>query len=121
MTVFYGVPRGRRRDDPEDQLAAALSLLPSPLCDFTRQHPYVPGRKFAADFAWPAQRVIVEINGGVWSGQAHGSISGILRDNERGNLAALEGYRVLRFVPDAVKDESLAETLATIEAALLVI
>lgn len=88
---------------------------------FERQYEYVPDRKFRADFAifhkgirlyrgraysaarFRCSRILVEVQGGVFSKQAHGSIQGVLRDNERLNEAAKAGYRMLRFTPDQIK------------------
>ena len=104
----------------EDELAYALSIAGEPFTAHERQYRYVPGRKFAADFAWPDARLLVEVQGGIYSGEAHGSISGIKADIERLNLATLNGYRLLRFIPPRAKDmdEWIGETLATIEEAL---
>lgn len=90
----------------EEQLAAILTMADVPLSHFEREYQYVPGRKFRADFAWPHQRVLLEIQGGVFGGRAHGSVQGILMDMERGNLATLHGWRVLRFLPKDVTDET---------------
>jgi very-short-patch-repair endonuclease len=49
--------------------------LPDPLF----QHEWSPSTKHIADFAWPDYRVLVEMDGGVFTRQAHGSVSGILR------------------------------------------
>lgn len=69
-----------------------------------REFFYVPGRKFRADFAWPAERLLVEIQGGVWSPKSgHSGGTGITQDCERGNAAALAGWRVLRFTPAHVR------------------
>jgi len=78
----------------------------------------VPGRKFRADFAFPAQKVIIEIDGGVygfrfynrkterveWRRGGHSSISGQLQDMERGNLLSAYGWRVLRFTPKQLEE-----------------
>ena len=52
-----------------------------------REHAYVSGRKFRADFAWPApHRLLLEVQGGVFSGKSgHSGIAGILRDCDRAN------------------------------------
>jgi very-short-patch-repair endonuclease len=118
------------RFDParaEEQLAATLTMLGEPFSLFEQQFPYVPGRRFAADFAYPAVRLLIEIQGGlvpftredgeVRAG-AHGSVSGVLRDLERTNLAALNGWRMLRFPPDAMRESRIADTIDTIEKAL---
>jgi very-short-patch-repair endonuclease len=107
------------KKDAEDVLAQTLTLAGGPLAEYERQFRYVPGRKFAADFSWPAYRLLVEIQGGVWNRKAHGSITGVLADIERLNLATLNGWRLLRFVTDEITDDyRLPDTLETIERAL---
>ena len=69
---------------------------------FEEQYRYVPGRLFKADFAVPSIRLLIEVQGGIYTGKAHGSVNGILLDNERINLAALNGWRVMRFSPQQV-------------------
>lgn len=53
-------------------------------------------RDWRFDFAWPEQMVAVECEGGIYTRQAHGSISGILRDIEKYNAATSLGWRVFR-------------------------
>ena len=73
---------------------------------FEQQYVYAPPRRFRADFALIHFGLLIEIQGGIYSRQAHGSVSGVLADIERGNEAALAGWRVLRFTPDSVADGS---------------
>jgi len=61
------------------------------------------GRKWAADFCWVEQRLIVEIQGGVWSGGRHTSGSGYTKDCEKLNMAQELGYRVLYYTPQMIK------------------
>lgn len=72
---------------------------------------HIPGRKFALDYAWPDAKLGVEVEGGVYTGKAHGSISGILRDMEKNNLSILVGWRVLRFTPSQLCQPSTVETI----------
>jgi len=67
---------------------------PQPVAQFYYALPIK--RYFRADFAWPEARLLLECQGGVFTRQAHGSISGILRDNERLNIAARLGWRMMR-------------------------
>ena len=83
--------------------------------EFVQQHAYAPPRKFRADFAFPYARLLVEVQGGVYSRKAHGSITGVLADIERLNTATLAGFRLLRFTPQAVKS---GEALQLIERVL---
>lgn len=78
-----------------------------------RQHLYVPGRRFTADFAWPDQRLLVECQGGVWSRKSgHSGGSGITKDIERGNAATLAGWRVLRFAPAHIRSGEALRVIA---------
>jgi very-short-patch-repair endonuclease len=67
------------------------------------EFPFALPRKFKADWAVVGERLLVEIEGGVFTRQAHGSITGIKRDMEKYNLAAINGWFVLRFRPDEIK------------------
>lgn len=100
-------------------LSAAEDLLAFQLraagIEFIREYFYARPRKFRADFAFPAARLLAEIQGGVHSRRAHGSIKGVLADIERLNIATLAGWRLLRFIPQAVKS---GEALQLIERAL---
>ena len=101
--------RSSDKSDLERALAFAIRAagLPAP----SQQFEYIPGRKFRADFAWPDARLLVEVQGGVYTRGAHGSVGGILRDIERLNLATLAGYRVLRFVGPQIEDGTAIETI----------
>ena len=93
-----------RMSQPELLLALHLTELG---VMFERQYAYVPGRGFRADFGLflpGAAVVLVHIDGGVYNRRAHGSISGILADIERQNLATLNGYLALRFTPQQVEN-----------------
>lgn len=99
--------------DAEELLA--FQIKAAGLDGFERQYRYAKPRKLAADFAWPASRLLVECDGGIFSRQAHGSITGILADIDRANTATLTGWRRLRVTPDMVKS---GVALQLIEAAL---
>jgi very-short-patch-repair endonuclease len=43
------------------------------------------GRRWAADFCWPSQRLIVEVDGGTWTGGRHVTGSGYHKDLEKLN------------------------------------
>lgn len=90
-------------------------LRAAPIGGYEREYLYVKGRKLRADFAWPAQQLLVEVVGGIYTGQAHGSVSGILKDIERLNEATLNGWRLLRVTPEMVTN---GEALELVERAL---
>lgn len=88
--------------------------LPAP----EREFKFAADRKFRFDYCWPDKKWALEIEGGIFNkthGGGHRSITGILRDIEKYNLAALLGYRVLRITTPMIADGS---ALNLIERAL---
>jgi very-short-patch-repair endonuclease len=81
----------------------AYQCMADKLPPFELEYRFSKERRFRLDIAFPPYKVGVEVDGGVFSRQAHGSITGILRDMEKHNLLVLEGWRVLRYTPAAVK------------------
>ena len=81
----------------------------------------IPGRKYRFDFAWVPQRLLVEVQGGVWGKHGKGGASahsgGVAanRDAEKLNLAVLAGWRVLHVTGDQIAS---GEAIRWIEAAL---
>ena len=73
-----------------------LLTLASDACDEFKFH---PSRKWRADFAIPSKRLLIEIEGGAWSGGRHTRGAGFVGDMEKYNAAAVLGYRVLRYQP----------------------
>ena len=101
-------------EGPEDVLAAHLSYAG---IAFVRQaQPFLP-RKFAVDFLIDAEPpLIVEVDGGIYRRDpSHSSINGILRDMTKQNLATLNGFRLLRFTGQQVRD---GDALTMIEQVL---
>ena len=97
-------------NEGEELLALHLAELG---VTFTRQCAYAVGRKMRADFGLPAERILIEVQGGVYSKQgAHGSISGILADIERLNLATINNWRMMRFTPDQIASGEAKLTIA---------
>ena len=99
---------------PEDLLAFQLRAVGIP---FTREFPFAPPRKWRADFVI-AHKLLVEIDGGAFSGGRHTTGDGFRRDIEKSNAAVMAGWRVLHFLPEQVVDGS---ALSTIERALGVV
>lgn len=73
------------------------------------------GRKFRADFAWPENKLMLEVEGGIWNAGKHGRGSGIKKDMEKATVAARTGWRMIRVTPDEL---CMAETAEAIKDAL---
>ena len=99
-----GEPKRRpQRSEWEDLFYAQLKESETPLP--IRQYEFAKciGRKFKADDAWPDERLIVEINGGIWRNGRHNTGIGYENDMERNALASALGWRVIQFSPRHVK------------------
>lgn len=77
--------------------------LSDKLPEFKREFVFHAIRKFRFDFAWPQFKVALEVDGGIFNGGAHSNPMNILRDMEKGNLATMDGWRVLHYTPSQVK------------------
>jgi hypothetical protein len=66
--------------------------LPAP----EREYRFDGRRKWRFDFAWPAQKVAVEVEGGIWANGRHVRGLGFSNDCEKYNAAAAQGWRILR-------------------------
>jgi hypothetical protein len=84
--------------------------LPEPELEFQ----FHPTRRWRSDYAWPAEKVLVEKEGGLFAGGrrpglrlgGHSSLTGVLRDMDKANAAAVLGYCYLRFTPAALENGS---------------
>jgi hypothetical protein len=70
---------------------------------YEREYIFHPTRNWRLDFAWPVQKVAVEIEGGVFSGGRHTRGTGFTEDCEKYNAATLHGWRLLRFTPQMLE------------------
>jgi very-short-patch-repair endonuclease len=72
-------------------------------------------RKWRFDYAWPKWKVALEVEGAVWTSGRHTRGSGFVRDMEKYNTAASEGWAVIRCTPQAVFAN---ETIGFLRAAI---
>lgn len=70
--------------------------LPTPVYE----HKFHPERKWRFDFAWPEQKVALEVQGGLFVGGRHARGAGIARDMEKASAAASLGWRLLLVQPN---------------------
>lgn len=79
----------------ETLLASIGKDLPAP----EREYKFFTTRKWRFDFAWIAERIAVEIEGGNFTRGRHTRPIGFEQDCEKYNSAVMAGWRVLRFTP----------------------
>lgn len=63
---------------------------------------FEPTRRWRFDWSWPAQKVALEIEGGVWTTGRHTRPKGFLNDIEKYNHATRLGWRVFRCTPNSI-------------------
>jgi very-short-patch-repair endonuclease len=100
------------RERHETALATVLHQagLPEPV----REHEWWPGRKFRADFAYPAQGILIEVQGGSW-GTGHSRADRYAEDRVRQAEAQMRGWVVIEVTAMMIED---GRALALIERAL---
>ncbi len=87
------------RADQSLQIQIKGGRFPAPQTEFV----FHAKRKWRLDYAWPHERIALEIDGGIWMGKgAHAGGTAISRDMEKHNEAALLGWLVLRATPSQI-------------------
>ena len=98
----------------EDELAFQIKAahLPEP----KRQYKFHEDRQWKADFAWTEHqyRIILEVDGGVFSGGRHTRGAEYTKDRKRDNEATLRGWTVYRVTTGMVTDGTALQLLEEI-------
>ena len=95
----------------EERFAAQLDAAG---ISYERELMLIPGRRFRFDFLITGTDLIVEVEGGTWSGGRHTTGAGFKKDCEKYNLALQHGYRVLRYTTDMVNKGDAATQVGEI-------
>lgn len=101
-----------KREALEAELALALRAHKLD-AGMVRQHKPFADVGYAFDFAWPEREtpVLVEVQGGIWSGGAHVRPQGVLRDMDKLNRAAVRGWCVLQVSADDIRSGRAVELI----------
>lgn len=95
---------------------AVWSMSSKRLCG-EPEYQFDPVRKWRLDFAWIAEKVAVEIHGGTRTGGRHVRGSGIRDDCRKINAAILQGWRVLVYTSDDLRERP-TQVVAEVELLL---
>jgi hypothetical protein len=81
--ITEGWPVPHARQGHHDTFAAVIAAagLPAPV----REHRFAPPRRWRFEYAWPAHRLALEVEGGTWTGGRH------VRGRGYGRLAGANG------------------------------
>lgn len=96
----------RAKADKADLFAAYWNVGSADAIAPVREYRFDPVRRWRFDFAWPAQRVAVEVEGNAWHVRGGGRHMQDA-DLEKYNAAAFAGWRVFRFSPGMLNRDPL--------------
>jgi hypothetical protein len=77
---------------------------------------FAPPRRWRFDYAWPDCKLALEVQGGIWTGGRHSRGAAMVKEWEKLNTAAIQGWRIIYCQPS---DLTKPETIQTIRAAML--
>jgi very-short-patch-repair endonuclease len=77
-----------------------VAQVPEPVTEYK----FHPSRRWRFDYAWPEKSLALEVDGGGFVGGRHSRGTGIEKDCEKFNEAAVLGWTVLRVTPRQVSD-----------------
>ena len=98
------------KSDLERSLATQMKWLKLP--EPATEYRFWPERRWRFDFAFPEVKLAVEVEGGAYSGGRHVRPDGFEKDTEKYNMAAIEGWCVLRFTKATIENKTAAATVA---------
>ncbi|MDM1760677.1 hypothetical protein [Acinetobacter sp. 251-1] len=102
------VKKERVVSEGEATLAQHLKLYN---IEFQAEFQFNPERKWRADFYIVGSNVLIEVEGGIWSGGRHTRGKGYIADMEKYNSAQLLGYSVYRYSTEQVKSGKAIEDI----------
>jgi len=82
--------------------------------EFEREFKFHSERGWKADFHIIGKKILVEVEGGIWSGGRHTRGKGYISDMEKYNAATALGYQVYRFSTEQVKSGKAIEQIEKI-------
>lgn len=68
----------------------------------TKEFRFYPPRRWRADYHIPGLKVLIEIEGGTWSGGRHTSGAGYQKDLEKYRIASIIGFVLLRYTTSEI-------------------
>lgn len=74
-----------------------------------KEYRFHPQRRWRLDYAIPAYKIALEVEGGVWTQGRHTRPKGFLADMEKYNTAAVMGWTVLRVTPNGLLKKNTFE------------
>lgn len=102
--LFKSATKKKNKKQNTDGVDAIERLLKDLNIDYVKEHKFHPTRKFRFDFAILNKMVSIEYEGVFSRKSRHTSVSGYSTDCLKYNLAAILGWRVLRYTANTLKN-----------------
>ena len=80
--------------------AALIQQLKTLKIEFEQEFQFHTTRKWRADFHIKNTKLLIEVEGGIWSGGRHTRGKGYIGDMEKYNAATMMGYQVLWLITE---------------------
>lgn len=80
--------------------------------DVEQEYQFHPRRKWRFDYAIPAHKIAIEVEGGAWIDGRHNRAAGFIKDMEKYNNAAIMGWRLLRVTPQQLLTSQTLQMVA---------
>lgn len=102
--------KGREGPDLEGRFFQQIKDEGLPLPQRQCRQPW-PKRRFRADFCWPDEKIVIEVDGATWKGKfgRHTSGPGYERDCEKRALAVINGWKFINVTSRQVRDGTAVE------------
>lgn len=112
MSDYQKLVRDAENKKLEDALEWHLKRLK--ITGYERQAMFHPTRQWRADFLWgPPAMLMVEVDGGTYTGGRHTRGKGFEEDREKDHAAAILGFTPLHFTARQVTSGDAAEVIKT--------
>jgi very-short-patch-repair endonuclease len=82
----------------------ALQLRAHGVMPSTREYRPIPTRRYRIDFAWPKEKIGVELDGGTWKNGRHSRGKGYDADCEKLALLQLDGWTIFKATETHLKN-----------------
>ena len=87
-------------------------LLKSEGYEFQQEYKFHPDRKWRFDFAFPKDKIAIEVEGGLFTQGRHTRGRGYIQDMQKYNAATILGWRVLRYGTGQINDQVVKDICA---------
>lgn len=109
--AMYVRPKSNLKQPPKQTIIPAVIWrnfdIPKPIPEYQ----FLIERKFRIDYAWPLQKVAMEIEGGIWTNGRHIQPKGFKIDMYKYNMLAELGWLLLRYEPKKIDYDQIKRTI----------